>query len=66
MRVVKYFCYEVPFLKREEYLITELGDGSHPSALSGIFEIRTNELRGISKIQNFSSAKCVFSDSIKR
>ncbi|KAF9490797.1 ABC protein [Pleurotus eryngii] len=44
MRVVKYFCYEVPFLKR-------------------VFEIRTNELLGISKIQNFSSANIAFAYS---
>ncbi|KAL0954603.1 hypothetical protein HGRIS_003563 [Hohenbuehelia grisea] len=44
MRVVKYFCYEVPFLDR-------------------LFNLRQNELRGVRKIQNFSSANIAFAYS---
>ncbi|KAJ7164009.1 ABC protein [Mycena crocata] len=45
MRVVKYFCYEVPFLKR-------------------IFDIRSNEVRGIRKIQHSQSANIALAFSL--
>jgi hypothetical protein len=56
MRVVKYFCYEVPFLKRD-YLFIVFGFLSLIVSFKGIFDIRENEIRGIRKIQHSQSAK---------
>ena len=58
MRVVKYFCYEQPFLKREfkALPIPRVRHGIQPSR-TGIFDIRRNELKGTRKIQIARSAK---------
>lgn len=54
MRVVKYFCYEQPFLKRKsDYSRCVDLDSKTP----GIFEIRHEELKGTKKIQVARSAK---------
>lgn len=57
MRVVKYFSYEVPFLKSESALLV----GRFPilRMFLGIYEMRKNELKGIRTIQFARSAKYV-------
>jgi hypothetical protein len=55
MRVVKYFCYEVPFLKRDFSCSVYLFRIDTTS--TGIFEIREDEIRGVRKIQHSNSAK---------
>ena len=56
MRVVKYFCYEVPFLQSKlgRFFFTRKSDHHDRTELS---ELRKKELRGISRIQFLTSGK---------
>lgn len=56
MRVVKYFSYEIPFLKRRSCM-GHFGRYLTVSPLLGIFDLRKHELHGIRKIQFARSAK---------
>ena len=55
MRIVKYFTYELPFLKRKR--LSKLSPGARVRLVVGIFDIRKRELKGVRKIQFARSAK---------
>ena len=57
MRVVKYFTYESPFLKREYVRLQRV---LNPLSLYvGIYDIRAKELKGIQGIRLTNALKCV-------
>jgi hypothetical protein len=56
MRIVKYFCYEGPFLKRKSF-VPYSNDVTSTYAITGLSELRKNEVRWISRMNYMRSAK---------
>lgn len=59
MRVVKYFSYEIPFLKSKKLTLTPDYLCNLLNYYTEIYEMRKNELKGIRVIQIARSAKYV-------
>lgn len=56
MRVVKYFSFEIPFLKSKFWLPTTSLYVINPK-FTGIYDIRWKELAGVRRMQHAQSAK---------